>query len=219
MRSMTSRLRLLALTLALALASLGVLGAAGADPILEPVTETLFISAGCPQDTPGTCTSTRWLGTKAGDATSNFLTATTPVDEALFRLGGEPNWRDYPSDGSLRPGRYPLRADDTIDAVVRITARGLAANTTVHARINARIDGKSVAFSAQEQVITIVGQGEEKVAFSFDIPDVFDGKVLERLTFETAVHGINAQGGYIDQQGGSTVTIPYSVERPAGSAG
>jgi hypothetical protein len=24
-----------------------------------------------------------------------------------------------------------------------------------------------------------------------------------------AVHGVNAQGGYIDQQGGSTVSIPY----------
>ncbi len=60
--------------LAIAPMLLGIVAAEG-DNELAPVTETLFISAGCPQDTPGTCTSTRWLGRTSGDSSSNFINA------------------------------------------------------------------------------------------------------------------------------------------------
>jgi hypothetical protein len=86
--------RLPASALALALTAVLALPlAASADSSLDgltPAVDRLFISAGCPSSTPGTCTSTRWLGKQPGDANSNFLTATTPVDHVLYQVDGQP---------------------------------------------------------------------------------------------------------------------------------
>lgn len=207
--------RLTAGVAAAALTALTALTASAAEPTGTPATETLFISAGCPQDTPGTCTSTRWLGKQAGDATSNFITAITPVDEVLFQAEGSVNWRDYGSDRSLREGGYPLRADAPATMAVAVSAaEGVAANTTVHGRLSGRyLDPatgrtKVLALGEASEVITIVAD-TATVTFEFDVPDEMDGVVLTSLLAEVAVHGINASGGHIDQQGGSTVTLPY----------
>lgn len=193
--------------------ALSVLSASASESAGTPATETLFISAGCPQDTPGTCTSTRWLGKQTGSATSNFLTATTPIDEVLFQVEGEPNWRDYASDRSLRTGGYPLRAGEPLTMAVTVSARGVMGNATVHGRLSGRYldtegNAKNVEFGEAEQVVTVVAD-EETVTFTFDIPDALEGLTLTSMLAEIAVHGVNVQGGYIDQQGGSTVTIPY----------
>jgi hypothetical protein len=199
---------------AAALTALTAVSASAADPVGAAATETLFISAGCPQDTPGTCTSTRWLGKQTGSATSNFLTATTPVDEVLFQADGTVNWRDYASDKSLRTGGYPLRADAPLTMAVTVTANALAVNSTVHGRLSGRIvdavTGKTttVALGEAKQVITLVAD-KKTVTFEFDLPDSLEGDTLTSVLAEVAVHGVNAQGGYIDQQGGSTVSIPY----------
>ena len=182
-------------------------------------TEQLFISAGCPQDTPGTCTSTRWLGKQPGDATSNFLTSTTPVDEVIYQAEGTVNWRDYASDKSLRTGGYPLRTDAPMEMAVTVTANALAVNSTVHGRLSGRVvdsagKAKTVDFGEAEQVITLVAD-QETVTFSFEVPAELDGSVLTTMLAEVAVHGVNAQGGYIDQEGGSTVTIPFWESAPA----
>ena len=190
----------------------GSFNAAAAETVLEPRTETLYISAGCPPSTPagGTCTSTRWLGKAKGDSTSNFLTATTPADEATYRLQGTINWRDYASDDSLRVGGYPLRADQPLVQVVTITANGIAANATVRGRIEGiTTTGETVTFGPLAQTITLTPTGRQAVTFNHDIADTLEGVALESLTAYVAVHGINAQGGYIDQQGGSTVAVPY----------
>lgn len=206
--------RLTAAAAAAALTALTALSASASEPLGSPATETLFISAGCPQDTPGTCTSTRWLGKQAGDATSNFITAVTPVDEVLFRAEGSIRWRDYASDRSLRAEGYPLRADDPATMAVTVSAaRGVAANTTVHGRLSARYvdaDGKNkvLALGEMQEVVTIVAD-TATVSFEFDVPDEMDGVVVTSLLAEVAVHGVNVQGGHIDQQGGSTVTLPY----------
>lgn len=201
-----------------AVLALGMMGVANAEEtVLTPATETLFISAGCAPDTPGTCTSTRWLGRATGDATSNYLTATTPVDEVLYRVDGAPNWRDYPSDESLRADGYPLNAGEDLQATVTLSARVIAANNTVHARIDAMTaDRKVVTFGPLEVTgVTIGPNSQQEVEFAFDIPDSLDGVTLKHLTFFTAVHGVNAQGGYINQQGGSTVEIPYFIDTAA----
>lgn len=178
-----------------------------------PATETLYIAAGCPEDTPGTCTSTRWLGLTAGDATSNYITAITPVDEALYHVEGGPNWRDYPSDDSLAAEGYPLRADEDIEAVVALSAQGPGAAVTVHARVTAFVDGQFTTFGPQEQFVeALVPTTTTEVPFSFDIPEELDGAVLSSATFDVAVHGANVAAGYIDQQGGSTVDLPYWQE-------
>jgi hypothetical protein len=199
---------------AAALTALTAVSASAADPVGAAATETLFISAGCPQDTPGTCTSTRWLGKQTGSATSNFLTATTPVDEVLFQSDGTVNWRDYASDKSLRTGGYPLRADAPLTMAVTVTANALAVNSTVHGRLSGRIvdavtgQATTVALGEAKQVITLVAD-KKTVTFEFDLPDSLEGDTLTSVLAEVAVHGVNAQGGYIDQQGGSTVSIPY----------
>lgn len=194
------------LAIALAALTVGPLhSAAAADPVAK--TETLYISAGCPGT--GTCTSTRWLGKKAGDATSNFVTSVTPVDEVLYRATGSLNWRDYASDDSLRTAGYPLQASENITANVRLTSTGVAINDTVHARIEAQIGNQTVTFGPLEATATMTPSQTVDVPFVFDIPDNLEGKILKSATFYVALHGVNVQGGYINQAGGSTVTIPY----------
>jgi hypothetical protein len=170
--------------------------------------ETHYISAACVPDTPTTCTSTRWLGLEPGDSTTNWLTGTYPVDEVLYRVDGSINWRDYPSDQTWRTGGYPLRADEPITVTVRVVANVIAANATVHARFEGFADGFR-SFGHLEEVVTILPQSDVEVAFEFEIPEELEGVALTSGTAYVAVHGINVQGGYIDQQGGSTVEIPY----------
>lgn len=174
-----------------------------------PASEQLFVSAAC-VGTP-TCTSTRWLGKTKGAATSNFLTSTTPVDEVLYRVDGSLNWRDYPSDDSLRPGGYTLNAAEKIIANVRVQAGnpGVAALCTVHARVEAVVGTETVTFGPLEATQNILPNSGADYRFDFEIPDQLEGKVLNSLTLFVATHGVNAQGGYINQAGGSTVTIPY----------
>lgn len=208
--------RLLAAVASVPLAA-GLIAASEAAP--TAATETLYISAGCPQDTPGTCTSTRWLGTQSGDATSNFLTATTPVDEALYRAQGSINWRDYPSDLTFAAEGYVLDATRDLEIDVTVVSNVLAVNNTVHARARLNLcdvdaDGNvsncsDSTVTAADQTVTILPQSEATVAFDVDLPDSMQGKLLRRMTVEIAVHGVNAQGGYIDQEGGSPVRIPY----------
>lgn len=205
----------LACAAAAAATALTVLPAVAEDTITaEPATaatEQLYIAAGCPPATPagGTCTSTRWLGKEPGDSTSNFLTSTTPADEVFYRADGSLNWRDYVSDASLRKDGYPLRTAEPVVMAVGLVARGVAASTTVHARITGTtVDRKFVDLGEQQQVVTIVA-GAQTLAFEFALPPELEGAALKTLVAEIAVHGVNVQGGYIDQQGGSTVTIPF----------
>jgi hypothetical protein len=209
----TSRMRWVAVVAVLAM-SLGT-AALGAEEesLMEAATETLFISAGCPTDTPGTCTSTRWLGTDVGDASSNFLTSTTPADAALHAAGQEPSWRDYPSNRTLLADGYVLRADEPLVATVAVRANGIGLQNNVDARISARILGedgvaRNVSFTAQRQVVDLLPGDTAQVTFEWDLAD-HEGDVLQRMTFETRVFGYNAQAGYIDQAGGSTVEIPH----------
>lgn len=185
----------------------------------EPVaaTETVYISAGCPTDATGQCTSTRWLGKVTGDATSNYLTAITPADEVLYRADGSINWRDYPSDLSF--GDYLLDVDRDLGVTLTIQSggdAGVGANVTVHARTALRLvapDGsvRNKTLTAEPQVITAMStvDGPIPVDFALDLPDDWDGLTLDTMTVEVAVHGLNVRSGYIDQQGGSPVTIPY----------
>ena len=207
---MTHRTRRAVLGIFLAALTIGPLGSVSAqEPTLVPATEELFISAAC-VGTP-TCTSTRWLGKTKGDATSNFLTSTTPVDEALYRVDGSLNWRDYGSDDSLRAGGYPLNASEKIVSTVRVQTSnpGVAALCTVHSRIEALIDGQTVTFGPLEATQNILPNGFADYRFEFEVPDDLEGKVLQSLTSWVATHGVNAQGGYINQAGASTVKIPY----------
>ena len=213
----TKNKRLIAV-LTVAAMTLGSAAAASAttDTAATPATENLFISAGCPSDTPGTCTSTRWLGKTAGDATSNFLTATTPVDEVLYRADGSLNWRDYPGDDSLRADGYALRADAPITATVAVTANGVAIEDTVHAYVEGtNAAGDLVTFGPLEQKVTLLPAEKKDVKFSFDIPAELEGVAVSGLAFYVALHGVNAQGGYINQAGGSSVQIPYWVPATA----
>ena len=66
----------------------------------------------------------------------------------------------------------------------------------------------TVPLGESQQVVTLVADSTT-VVFEFDLPDALEGDVLTTVLAEVAVHGVNAQGGYIDQQGGSTVSIPY----------
>ena len=208
---MNTRIKGLALALVIGSFGLGSIGVASA---AEPVaaTDLLYISAGCPQNTPGTCTSTRWLGKTKGNATSNFITSVTPVDEVLYRVDGSLNWRDYASDDSVRAGGYPLNAAEPIKATVALSTNGVAINDTVHARIEAvTATNQNITFGPLEQTVTMTPASTANVNFSFDIPDNLEGKVIQTLTFYVALHGVNVQGGYINQQGGSTLEIPYWV--------
>lgn len=191
-------------------------------PTYTEATETLYISAGCPPDTTGTCTSTRWLGTQTGDATSNFITAITPVDEVFYQANGSINWRDYPSDLTFAADGYLL--DDARDLGLTLTITssgngGAGALVTVHARtlLNLTLpDGttENRTLTAPEQVVQLMTtlDGPVPVEFAIDLPEDLAGATLNRMTAEVAVHGINVQSGYIDQQGGSPVTIPHLVE-------
>ena len=209
--------RMLATTAAAAL-SLSLLAAQqGATP--QEATETVYLSAGCAPTTPGQCESTRWLGTVSGDATTNFLTATTPVDEAEFRATGAINWRDYPADASF--GAYVLDADRDLGITVTLSSSataGAGANVTVRARARLHLVDDQGARStelvtADAQVITAMTtlDGAVPVEFALDLPAALDGRTLDDMTVEVAVHGVNVQSGYIDQQGGSPVTIPHVV--------
>lgn len=196
--------------IALAALTVGPLSSASAqEATVVPATEELFVSAAC-VGTP-TCTSTRWLGKTPGDATSNFLTSTTPVDEARYRLDGSLNWRDYASDESVRATGYPLNSAEKIVASVRLQTNnpGIAALNTVHARIEAFVDNQAVTFGPLEVTQNILPNSFADYRFEFEIPAELEGRVLKSPTFWVATHGINAQGGYINQAGASTVNIPY----------
>lgn len=169
--------------------------------------ETLFIAAGCPSDTPGTCTSTRWLGLGPGDATSNYLTATLPVDEVLYRAEGSINWRDYPARRDVPD--YELSGDAVV-AVVRLESSGPGVQTTVRARLTGRVDGKTTTFTVEPQVVNLLPNSVQDVTFTFDVAE-HAGAVLDLGAFEVAVHGANVSAGRINQQGGSTLTVPYLV--------
>lgn len=170
--------------------------------------ETLYIAAGCPpSDTPGTCTSTRWLGTAPGDATSNYLTATYPVDEVLYRADGSINWRDYPARADVPD--YQL-SGDAIVAVVQLESAGAGVQTTVRARLAGKLDGTSTTFTAEPQVVNLLPNSVVQVTFTFDVAEHV-GAVLDLGRFDVAVHGLNVSAGRINQQGGSTVTVPYLV--------
>jgi hypothetical protein len=106
-----------------------------------------------------------------------------------------------------------MRAGEPLTMAVTVSARGVMGNATVHGRLSGRyLDsaGKAqlVTFGVDEEVVTIVAD-KQTVTFDFDIPDNLEGLSLTSMLAEVAVHGVNVQGGYIDQQGGSTVTIPY----------
>lgn len=206
---MLSSPRFRALLAAAALASSSLALTTTEAPAAEA--ETLFISAGCPQDTPGTCTSTRWLGHESGDATSNFITAVTPVDEVLYRAEGSLNWRDYPSDETV--GEYVL-SGDAIEAVVTLSARGPGIETTVHGRISAKVGGAWTTLEAEPQTVLLLPASETPVTLTFDV-GAHGGELLQDPTFEVAVHGVNLNAGHIDQQGGSTLTIPYVLPEEA----
>lgn len=202
------------LALVLALIALPVAATAdeghGLDDLV-PAEEVLYISAGC-VGTP-TCTSTRWLGRDPGTATSNWLTATTPVDEVYAISGSAPNWRDYASDETLNPDGYILNAEKPMAVTVTVQGNVLTARNTVHARLTLVTDGGYDMLPAQSDMIDLIaGAGEESVTLNFAIPAALHGETLTSLTAEVAVHGINAQGGYINQAGKSTVVIPHLVE-------
>ena len=205
---MTRHTKLAVIALALGMLSAGPAGSALAEPVFEAATENLYISAGCPGT--GTCTSTRWLGKQPGDATSNFITSVTPVDEVLYRVDGSLNWRDYAGDDSLRAAGYPLRAAAPIKATVGLSTTGVAINTTVHARVEAVTStNQTITFGPQEKVVTMTPASTTSVNYEFDIPDDLDHRVVKSLTVFIALHGVNAQGGYINQAGGSTLEVPY----------
>lgn len=204
----TARRRPIAIALALA-ASLAFTTTETTEPVVE--TETLFIAAGCPQDTPGTCTSTRWLGRTSGDATSNYITAVTPVDEVFYRVDGSLNWRDYPADASV--GDYVL-SGDAIEAVVTLASTGPGVETTVHGRIPVRIGGTFTMLDAEPQTVLLLPSARTPVTLTFDVSDLA-GQLLQDPIFEVAVHGVNINAGHIDQEGGSTLTIPYIVPEEA----
>ncbi len=191
-----------------------------------PATETLYISAGCPQDTPGTCTSTRWLGKTSGDSSSNFITAITPADEVMFRATGAINWRDYASDSSLRAQGYRLDVARDLEVDVQLSSQGAMVNATVHARANlnlcdvdaagAFVNCKTTQLNgANQTVLANTAAAPTTASFKIDLPDTMAGKTLRSMTVEIAVHGVNAAGGYINQQGGSPVRIPYLLETTA----
>ena len=207
---MTQQAKLVVLALALGALTLGSTGIASAEAVLAPATENLYISAGCPPDATGTCTSTRWLGKNPGDATSNYLTSVTPVDEVFYQADGSLNWRDYASDDTLRLEGYPLRAAEPIKATVALAGDGVAINNTVHARVEATTStNQTITFGPLEQVVTMTPASTAEVKFEFEIPDELDGTLVRSLTFWMAMHGVNAQSGYIDQEGGSTLELPY----------
>lgn len=178
--------------IALAALTVGPLSSASAqEATVVPATEELFVSAAC-VGTP-TCTST------------------TPVDEARYRLDGSLNWRDYASDESVRATGYPLNSAEKIVASVRLQTNnpGIAALNTVHARIEAFVDNQAVTFGPLEVTQNILPNSFADYRFEFEIPAELEGRVLKSPTFWVATHGINAQGGYINQAGASTVNIPY----------
>ena len=198
--------------LAAAVMMLASMAFASAEEVVtyEAATEKLFISAGCPPEATGTCTSTRWLGREAGDATSNFITSITPVDEAFYRAEGSLNWRDYSSDETLRAEGYPLRADQPLVQAVKLEANGPAVQMTIHGKIEAVTEaGQAVTFGPLEQTVNVLPQASHTATFEFDIPAELEGVALDSLTAWVAVHGVNVEAGHIDQEGGSSVTIPF----------
>ncbi|CAN5402805.1 hypothetical protein BH23ACT9_BH23ACT9_13630 [soil metagenome] len=141
------------------------------------------------------------------------------MDEVNFQTDGRLNWRDYASDSSLRPGGYRLQGGDVVTATVVLSAQGVGLNTTAHGRISLRTSAltaptptTTTLLPAPEQSVIILPGEEEAVTFAFTIPEGLDTRVLRGATFEVAVRGVNVAAGYINQQGGSTVTIPWVLE-------
>jgi hypothetical protein len=198
-----------------ALTMLGSVSLASAQDVSPvPATETLYISAGCPATTTGTCTSTRWLGKTKGTATSNYTDSTTPVDEVYYRVYGSLNWRDYASDESFRNGGYALRADAPVVQTIVIPApTGIAPTTWVHGRVEAvTAAGETITFGPKDlNVALLPGAGPTTVTFEFDVADQFDGVTIESATAYIAMHGANVNAGHLDQKGASKVTIPHWV--------
>lgn len=201
----TARFRILLTAVALAGSSLALTSDDAPATALE--TETLFIAAGCPTDATGSCTSIRWLGTEPGDATSNYRNSTLPVDEVRYRVDGSLNWRDYWGDETV--GTYELSGDE-ITVVVALASNGPGIQTTVHLRMAVRIGGNNVVFEPEPESVDMLPLSKERVEFTIDVAE-YAGLELTDAVVELAVHGLNAQAGYIDQQGGSTVTIPHLV--------
>jgi hypothetical protein len=80
----------------------------------------------------------------------------------------------------------------------------------VHARVEALTStNQTITFGPLEQTVTMLPLASTDVNFSFDIPDDLDGQLIRSLTFYVAMHGVNVQAGYIDQEGGSTLELPY----------
>ena len=208
---MMRRSRVLALLAAtMMLGSVSLASAEDGSP--TPSTETLYISAGCPATTTGTCTSTRWLGKTKGTATSNYTDSITPVDEVNYRVDGSLNWRDYASDDSFRAEGYVLRADAPVVQTIVIPApTGIGATTWVHGRVEATTAaGDTITFGPKDLNVALMpGAGPTTVKFEFDIPDELNGVTLQGATAYIAMHGANVNAGHIDQQGGSKVTLPH----------
>ncbi len=207
MRGMFRRAVVGAATLALAL---GTVATTQPSTELVPRTETLYIAAGCPQDTPGTCQSIRWLGRTPGDATSNFLTSTLPVDEVLYHVEGEPNWRDYVGDDSLRDS-YALDHTRAGKGVVELQSTGPGIQSTLHFRVTATTDDlRFLTLTEQSQTVTLM-TGTTVFEFPFELDD-FAGQEINGLTVEVALHGVNVSAGRINQQGGSWLELPWLEE-------
>ncbi len=212
MRGMFRRAVIGAATLAIVVGNV-----AATQPTSEPVprelvsrTETLYIAAGCPQDTPGTCTSTRWLGKSPGDAQSNFITSITPVDEVNYQLG-EVNWRDYPAHASQRES-YLLDAERDGRVVVALTAQGPGVLTTLHVRVSGFDgDGTYVVLLDDQRTENLLPRATTEFEFVLDL-DALAGTSVNSLQVDLAVHGVNVAAGYIDQAGGSFVELPWLEE-------
>ena len=203
---------LLALSLLLLPVAAGAETGAESDVELVAATDTLYISAGCPQDTPGTCTSTRWLGRQTGDANSYFLTDQTPASLVLAEQEG-PNWRDYPSTSAV--GTFVMNAEEDAVATVVLSNSGVQAANELDARLTLRHDGsKTTTLTVPTQSVLLADRGETAYTFAFDIPEELHRVEVTRMTFEIALKGANAGSPTMNQAGGSTLRVPHLV--PAG---
>lgn len=57
--------------------------------------------------------------------------------------------------------------------------------------------------------VTLLPGGSQTVVFEFDVPESLEGVTAQGFVAGVGVHGINAGSGFIDGQGGSTLSIPY----------
>jgi hypothetical protein len=89
------------------------------------------------------------------------------------------------------------------------------AGNTVHARVHLTTADSFTSTTLPEQTVDLLlvqPGATAEVKFDFDLPDALHGVTISDLTFEVAVHGVNAQGAYINQAGGSFVDVPHLVE-------